>query len=306
MSTVTPELTCLALVISFAFVAAVIGIAHTIIRRFRHEARLRDIIRDDNWYPSLSLFQFVIWTSIIAFLYFGVYLTRIFGGYIGFPPTPPSNLLTLMGISVAVPVVSNGVSTFKYGATGKDTTLSPQEIIKNHPLSTMLEENNKPSLSRFQMFIWTWIGITIYLAIFFVMITKPGTLQAVENLHLPDIDPTLVLLMGLSQGAYVGGKLVASQSMEITKINPPKAKTGDTISVFGNKFGDKADTVLFNDTKTEQRVKMLPQGTGIVFWSDTRIDVIVPKGLQTGELSISVVVEGSTTLPKPEAKLVLN
>ena len=35
------------------------------------------------------------------------------------------------------------------------------------PLSTMLEENEKPSLTRFQMFGWTWIGILIYIGILF-------------------------------------------------------------------------------------------------------------------------------------------
>jgi ABC-type lipopolysaccharide export system ATPase subunit len=54
-------------------------------------------------------------------------------------------------------------------------------------------------------------------AIAFALITKPGALQNVENLSLPDIDPTLVVLMGLSQGGYIGGKLVTSTGMQIQR-----------------------------------------------------------------------------------------
>jgi hypothetical protein len=315
VSTVSPGLTALAFFISSIAVVVIILIADQIVGSFRGKRddrdkkddawsfhnRFRYIMRDDTWYPSLSLFQFVVWTSIIAFLYFGVCLTRIFGGVTGFPPTFPSNLLTLMGISVAVPVISSGISsTRKYG----DNPFSPEEIVKKHPLSTMLEENNKPSLPRFQMFIWTWIGITIYLAVFIAIIIKPGTLQAVENLNLPNIDSTLVLLMGFSQGAYLGGKFVASQSsaLEIKKILPSEAKEGEIISMFGNGFGDKQDTVLFKDMGAgEIRVdKMVSDGGSIIKWTDTRIDLKVPEGLQAGAVGISVFAEGSMTTFKPD------
>lgn len=317
MSTVSPELTVFAFMASFAVVVIIIAFADYLVSRrggkrddrnkkdgtWYPKAKFRDIVRDDNWYPSLSLFQFVVWTSVIAFLYFGVCLTRIFGGVTGFPSTLPSNLLTLMGISVAVPVISGGVSTFKYrDSAHANSPFSPREIIEKRPLSTMLEENNKPSLSRFQMFIWTWIAITIYLGVFIAMIVKPGALQAVENLNLPDIDSTLVLLMGLSQGAYIAGKLGASQSMEITRICPDKAKVGAIISVFGNEFGGDPDTVLFKDTQEmEVRVdKTVQKGEGIISWTNTRIDVKVPKGLQAGVADISVLAEGSMASYKPE------
>ena len=173
----------------------------------RSGVRLLDIIRDDDWYPSLALFQFLTWTCIIAFLYLGVYLTRVFGGVFGVLPTMPSNLLVLMGISVAVPVISGGISTVQY------TTEAPKECPSQPPsFSTMLEEGNKPTLTKFQMFVWTWIGVLIYFTVFLAMLTRPGALQAVQNLYLPDIDPILVVLMGLSQGAYIGGKLVAYQA----------------------------------------------------------------------------------------------
>ena len=38
------------------------------------------------------------------------------------------------------------------------------------PFSEMLNEYGKPTLSRFQMFVWTWICIGIYLAILFTVV----------------------------------------------------------------------------------------------------------------------------------------
>jgi hypothetical protein len=93
----------------------------------------------------------------------------------------------------------------------------------------MLEESKKPSLTRFQMFGWTWIGILIYIAILFSTVSttlmdmqiarmyqqlQPNEVEytrlhcdnPLRKLTLPDIDPTLVILMGLSQGGYLGGK----------------------------------------------------------------------------------------------------
>jgi hypothetical protein len=57
------------------------------------------------------------------------------------------------------------------------------------------------------MFLWTWIGIGLYIVVLFSTVFSPATLADPNLLELPDIDPTLVILMGLSQGAFIGGKL---------------------------------------------------------------------------------------------------
>ena len=273
MVEVLPQHVVLAFVISFAIVFVIILSVHLIVKHLKH-GRLRDIIRDNERYPSLALFQFSAWTAIIAFFYLVVYLIRVFGDVLEIPPAIPSNLLTLMGISVAVPVVSGGISAVKYRTKERPD--------KPHSFSTMLEEDDKPTLTRFQLFIWTWIGIAIYFFIFLAMLTKHGALQAVENLYLPDIDPTLVILMGISQGAYIGGKLIPSQAMEITRIVPQKATAEQTISLFGVNFGEVKDTIWFCFNDIAQRV------TDIESWTNTRIDLKVPTGLKAGNYSIRV------------------
>jgi hypothetical protein len=87
-------------------------------------------------------------------------------------------------------------------------------------LSAMLDENDKPTLSRFQMFAWTWISIYLLT----VVSEVPKYYGQVQNLVLPTIDPTLVVLMGLSQVAFLGGKsTVPLSATDNDKQSPPAA-----------------------------------------------------------------------------------
>jgi hypothetical protein len=52
----------------------------------------------------------------------------------------------------------------------------------------------------------------------------------VQNLILPDIDPTLVILIGLSQTAFLGGKATASRT-EITQVVPPEGQIGMPVQI---------------------------------------------------------------------------
>ena len=75
-----------------ALLIAVISFIYLIIK-----GKFSELIKDEQKYPSLALFQFLVWTIIITFAYFGIYLTRIFGGELGLPPEIPDNLLVVMG-----------------------------------------------------------------------------------------------------------------------------------------------------------------------------------------------------------------
>src|SRR6476646_5222254 len=112
-----------------------------------------DIIRDGDYYPSLARFQFLLWTFIISFVFLSVYLIRVFGGEVGVAQQMPDTILQLLGISVATPILSNALSTFKY-----DSTVSRKRRKDVPSFTTMLLENDKPVLFRYQMFLWTFVG----------------------------------------------------------------------------------------------------------------------------------------------------
>jgi Bacterial Ig-like domain len=275
-----------------------------------------DIIRDGDYYPSLSRFQFMLWTVVISFVFLSIYLLRIFGGDTGFPPQIPTSILELLGISVAVPVVGNVMSSYKY-----DTSLSKSPIQKEDvpKLSTMLLEHSKPVLFRYQMFLWTFIGIAIYLVIFFSVfsstihdvetatqcsILKTGqslfaqlgcaNLKTLKGLSLPDIDPSLVILMGLSQGGYLGGKLVARTPLRIDRL---VTSIDNSLTIFGDNFGDLSagggGMVLINDVKVAASTD-----TSHVSWGQTRIEIPLPTSLIFKDGSVVEVITNDSISAK--------
>jgi len=125
------------------------------------------------------------------------------------------------------------------------------------------------------------------------MTTSLGALSAVQNLSLPDIDPTLVALMGLSQAGYIGGKAVASQAVELTQISPPQGKVGQSISLLGSGFGAKAGegAIWFDDTHV--------LGSTVDSWSSSRINLKVPSGFTAGDYQVKVLVGSSASAPTP-------
>jgi hypothetical protein len=191
-----------------AFGISALAIIAIIIFIYRiSKGNFSDLIKDEKKYPSLALFQFLVWTLIISFAYFGIYLTRLFGGELGLPDEIPDNILILMGISVGVPVLNVKVSEKKYANVPSADAPSAPYTLRRRPstLLSMLQENGQLSLTRFQMFVWTWIGIIIYL--FLLYFTVNTEMDNVTQLSLPNVDGTIVFLMGLSQAAYLGKKI---------------------------------------------------------------------------------------------------
>ncbi|HEU4448148.1 MAG TPA: Ig-like domain-containing protein [Nitrososphaeraceae archaeon] len=207
-----------------------------------YRGSISDIIRDGNYYASLPRFQFLLWTFAISFTFVSVYLIRISGGEFGFPTQIPNEVLALMGISVIVPAISTPLSGYKYDVTLAQKPPCEEEIT---PVSDMLMESGKPALFRYQMFLWTLIGIAIYLLLFFsdaiTTITNTEEFKncksncgsdPLEGFSLPNVDPSLVILTGLSQGGYLSGKLVARTPIKIERV----IRGTETLTILGSNF----------------------------------------------------------------------
>ena len=239
-----------------------------------------DIIRDGSGFPSLARFQFLLWTFILMFAVLSVYFIRLFMGTPQLPNDLPTNLLILTGISVAVPFVSNPISTIKYGGT-KPASGTLKEGDRRR-LATMLMENEKPTVSRFQMFAWTIISIIIYLGFFFS--TTTFLLDDVNALSVPDIPQIFVVLMGLSQTAYVGNKATISKSLTILQVVPNKSAAGTDVLILGANFGTQKGSVMFEDGPPETTGNQITvQTNDIKDWQENKIQIKVPsQGLTPG------------------------
>ena len=207
-----------------------------------------------------------------------------------------------MGISVGIPIVSTAISTIKKG-TGLYTDIPPGEkddkgVWKDTrpSLSEMLCEFKKPTLSRLQMFGWTWISILIYLAV--LISTVSSQINSEYNLFLPNIDFTLVVLMGLSQSAFLFGKAI-NPKMEISNIFPKKGKADTVISIFGSNFGDKKDAVWLGNELLKDPDKPDPNQKQSLTWNTDgdRVDIMLPKDIKSGKYDIRVCSGGFITSP---------
>ena len=186
----------------------------------------------------------------------------------------------------------------------------------------MLYENNKPSLSRLQLFAWTWISAIVFISLLFSTINS--LLNNPQNLNLPDLNPTFLLLMGISNGAYLSAK-AQNKSLQITSIFPEKQikidtkdkeekedldklkskmevpekgnikmgiqEVGEHLSIFGTNFSHTNDKVWFDDMQfpfKETDIK------NIISWQPTgdRVDIVLPNDLKENEIYMVRVANG--------------
>jgi hypothetical protein len=217
----------ISLLIAVLIIVTVFYVSIVYFRKDKSE-RYYDIILDNSWYPSLAKFQFLIFTLISAFAFIWIYTLRLFGGFfdvqfIDIQSSIPWNLLLLMGISGGAYVVNKKISEMKY-----EHEKRPK---KPHKFVTMLYEGNRKSLTRIQFFAWTWIGALVYLVI---LVLKAATTD-LANLSIPDMPGVLVYLMGLGQGAYIGGKYVTLDS--VFKEEEDQGTSEETTGNIDNQLG---------------------------------------------------------------------
>ncbi len=181
---------------------ALVWILSSLIKRADPKQHLRSLLYDEKGYASLTHFQFVSWTFVFLFSLLWIYLVRIQGDVLGFPPGIPANTLILMGINTASAVASKAISGKRYGHLTK--------LPSKGSLWKMLYESDEPSLARAQLFLWTLASLIIYALILISIMFGPFLFNFSQTplsaLGLPDVDPSLVTLMGLSHVGFLGRK----------------------------------------------------------------------------------------------------
>lgn len=259
---------------------AVLAIFWYILRRLKDEKiSLNGLLKTRDGYYSLANFQFFVWTLVFIFSLTTIKFVRLFNGNFNPIEDIPQQLLLLMGLSVAVTPISGAISEIKYPEKREDT----EKDDKSKSFAGMLMEGGMPSITRYQMFAWTLISASIYL--FVVYTTLFDKNLDITNLKLPDVDATLVFLMGLSQAGYIGGKLVTPGEIKITYVSPPKGEPGQKISIMGFDFGDLKGSVELDD-----------KSASVEEWTRTRIDVKIPV-MNPDTYDFKVIAGGRPTKP---------
>jgi len=177
---------------------------------------LQRFLRDDDWCPSLARLQLFAWTGLVLFAFTWITNIRILSGVPAFSGTFPPNLLGILTISTGSTVVASQIET---------TTPAPSAAVKKmqewRALLDEVSSNRRdvhPSLARFQMLGWTIVSIGIYAVIIYVEVHKTWVSGSAAGLTLPDLDPTLLVLMGVSQSGYLGAKYVTYNGPQKSRV----------------------------------------------------------------------------------------
>lgn len=147
---------------------------------------------------SLSNVQVILWTGVIAGTYVAMAVLRQ-----GFLPDINTNLLGLMGVSGGSLVGATVIRTLQQPPALGSKQPSPPRQPTPARTRGLLAQEKKPeelSIAKLQMFTWTIVTLVIY------VIVAAGNLLNNQP-ELPDIGSGLLVLMGISHGAYLGNKI---------------------------------------------------------------------------------------------------
>jgi hypothetical protein len=151
---------------------------------------------------STSKFQFFFWTTLILWGYVSVF-ARI--ALDGIPkdfnsPEIPDNLFWLMGLSVATTLSAKAITTVR----GKPPGIEPLAEPSTNLSFLIWDDQERPALEKIQILAWTFVAGGVFVVLVLNSIAADTT-----PITLPDVDTTLLVLTGISQGGYVSAKVIS-------------------------------------------------------------------------------------------------
>lgn len=260
------------------YLVGVVGLVFfwVLYRTFCGKWDLLKLAEGDDGLPSSSMFQFLLWTAVALFAYIAIYTARAQQGEYGALAEVPANLLILMGISSGSMVISKGITVYQLS---RGSAAKKHRTPKGNRLKYFITDDlGEPVLNKVQMIAWTLVAIGIYL----FLVTRQ--VSGAELPTLPDVDESLLVLMGISQGTYLGKRLVSSTTPTLRSLDKATAKPGDTLVLTGTNLGDEQEVsmVKINDLYPSKIEK----------WSNESITLDLPQGIAAGPYSISVMMGG--------------
>ena len=232
---------------------------------------------------SASKFQALLWTLTTLFAYASVFGARLLEAPDVSTPSIPINLLVLMGLSAATAV----------GAKGVAVSYKAQGLVSERSGGLTTTPSGDADLTKTQLLVWTFIAAAIYLLTVVRFMATKSYLAA--GVTLPDVDGTLLVLMGASQGTYIGGKLVSRDVLakpDLKSLLPLKGPAGTALTLLGDSLGDTQGTnfVLLDDRTVRSAAD------GLVSWADGQIRITIPATVRTGDrIAVGVYRDGETS-----------
>jgi hypothetical protein len=260
---------------------AIVAVAH------RSAKIWRVAVGVDGKFSTSKLQQF-IWTGAVVFSYAAVFLARAHLARLEPIHEIPPNVLLALGFTVGTSILAAGITT-DHVESGKEIKTSAGTIGQG-AASLVEDDAGRLDLAKVQLLAWTLIAIFAYVLSTIDVVGRTLATAVDSQLPgLPDIDPTLMVLTGLGQGAYIGKKLVTKTTSGITSLSVPKAAPGEAVIATGVGFGEPSSANVL----TMRDVPITPKS-----WTPTAISFVVPASPPWGgvwtqqKVRINVVVDG--------------
>jgi hypothetical protein len=180
-------------------------------------------IQDPNGTSSTSKFQWLLFLVAVLFAYVALWIVRAKQGNYSAVPDVPDNILIVLGFSTATMATSKGIKVASVNATKRAaeaealaagsaptvaraagvaaaTALAPPAGVGG----IFVDDEGFPDLSKIQLVAFTLVTLGIFIATVIHQIASNPPVTS-----LPDIDGTLMVLMGISSGGYLAKKTVA-------------------------------------------------------------------------------------------------
>lgn len=213
---------------------------------------------------STSKFQWAVWLVVILFSYAFLWFIRTRKGDWGAISSIPANLLTVLGFSTLTAVGAKGIVVGYTGAgsLAKGDATHPDTKTATPKGGLLADDNGTPELAKVQMVAFTFVAVGIFL--YNVYHQAKGSHPSAK---LPNIDSSLLVLMGISQGGYLGKKLVTTTTPLLNTLTPKPAWVGASMSLKGASFGQGGGAS-----------RLLLDGAAIptTSWTDSEITFSIP------------------------------
>lgn len=151
---------------------------------------------------SLARWQMAFWFFLVVLGYIFVWMIT------GELDTITSSILALIGIGAGTALGAALIETKPSGANASPN--APPQTTRGF-VRDLLDDGNGVSLHRFQMFVWTLV-----LGIIFVD-------SVYKDLSMPEFSATLLGLMGISSGTYLGFKIPEQAAKQPGSTAEPSA-----------------------------------------------------------------------------------
>ena len=271
--------------------------------------------------PSTSKLKPFLWTVVIVFTYAVLYAARVKKGYIEAIAEIPANLLIAIGFDAATLVAAKSITQSQVSSgqiekpppadPAKKTASTTTDTVANDgPGAVFQDDKGFPELTKIQTVTWTVFAIVIYLVAVNVTLHQigavpdytPGGPPFPSNLGLPDIAPALMVLIGLGNAAYLGKKLVTTDTPVLTAMSVERKGTELEITITGVGFGatQNGSRITLNDKEidrvplewTNERVKFRlpetnPERGDWISGQAIRVGLFV-RGQTTNQLTLTI------------------